>query len=72
MRTWIRSLALCLAAGVSVEAQTAKDGWQSLFDGHTLSGWHALGFSRIPPGGVQRAVVDLVESIAPPQTRVGS
>jgi len=50
MRTWIRSLALCLAAGVSAEAQTAKDGWQSLFDGHTLSGWHALGFSRIPPG----------------------
>ena len=26
-------------------------------------------FSRIPPGGVQRAVVDLVESIAPEKAR---
>jgi transcriptional regulator with XRE-family HTH domain len=26
-------------------------------------------FSRIPPGSVQRAVVELVESIAPPQVR---
>src|SRR5262249_37541165 len=25
-------------------------GWQLLFDGHTLTGWHGLGFSNTPPG----------------------
>src|SRR4030095_5721263 len=28
----------------------AKDGWQLLFDGRTLTGWHGLGFSTTPPG----------------------
>src|SRR5262245_42525829 len=31
-------------------AADARDGWQLLFDGKTLSGWHGLGFSTTPPG----------------------
>ena len=31
-------------------AQSANDHWISLFDGHSLNGWHALGYQRIPPG----------------------
>ena len=27
-----------------------RDGWQLLFDGHSLTGWHGLGFPNIPPG----------------------
>jgi hypothetical protein len=27
-----------------------KEGWQLLFDGHTLKGWHALGFATMPAG----------------------
>lgn len=27
-----------------------KDGWQLLFDGRTLTGWHALGFGYMPSG----------------------
>jgi len=49
MRTCIRSFTLCLAIGLSAGAQTAKNDWHSLFDGHTLSGWHALGYPHIPP-----------------------
>jgi len=28
----------------------ADAGWQLLFDGRTLSGWHGLGFTNTPPG----------------------
>jgi hypothetical protein len=31
-------------------AVNGTDGWQSLFDGRTLKGWHALGFSETPAG----------------------
>jgi hypothetical protein len=31
-------------------AADARDGWQLLFDGKTLAGWHGLGFSTTPPG----------------------
>ena len=34
----------------AVSAAEAKDGWQSLFDGKSLAGWHGLGFSTTPPG----------------------
>ena len=40
-------LALCPAI---LGAQTPSDGWQSLFDGHSLAGWHALGFATMPSG----------------------
>jgi hypothetical protein len=59
MRTFVLTLVLCLAgvAGSAAaqlpNALTATDrydGWQLLFDGRTLTGWHALGFPRIPPG----------------------
>ena len=31
-------------------AADARDGWQLLFDGTTLTGWHGLGFHTTPPG----------------------
>jgi len=31
-------------------AADARDGWQLLFDGKTLNGWHGLGFKTTPPG----------------------
>ena len=31
-------------------AAEARDGWQLLFDGRTLTGWHGLGFQTTPPG----------------------
>jgi hypothetical protein len=39
-------------AARAATAQMARpnDGWQSLFDGKTLHGWHALGYSTMPPG----------------------
>ena len=27
-----------------------RDGWQLLFDGHSLAGWHGLGFPNVPSG----------------------
>ena len=33
-----------------LSAAEQKDGWQLLFDGRTLNGWHALGFSTMPSG----------------------
>jgi hypothetical protein len=54
----IAALALAGAAMQPVRAQahnelTASErsqGWQLLFDGHTLAGWHGLGFPQIPAG----------------------
>ena len=34
----------------TLTAQDAAQGWQLLFDGKTLAGWHGLGFSNTPPG----------------------
>ena len=31
-------------------AAERKAGWQLLFDGHSLTGWHALGFTTMPQG----------------------
>ena len=43
--------ALCLCGIVhGAAAQEKRSGWQSLFDGRTLNGWHALGYNNIPPG----------------------
>ncbi|HEY2375223.1 MAG TPA: DUF1080 domain-containing protein [Gemmatimonadaceae bacterium] len=51
MRTFIYASTLCVIVAASAAAQSSKDGgWQSLFDGHTLNAWHALGFSHIPSG----------------------
>jgi hypothetical protein len=51
MTTRLLLTSLAVAALVrTATAQTSTDGWQSLFDGRTLSGWHALGYPRIPPG----------------------
>lgn len=33
-----------------VTAADARGGWQPLFDGKTLNGWHGLGFQTTPPG----------------------
>lgn len=48
MRYLILSL-LLFSPGI-LGAQTPKDGWRSLFDGHSLAGWHALGFPTMPTG----------------------
>jgi len=39
-------------------------GWQLLFDGHTLNGWHGLGFKGIPPGfwAVEGGAIKRVEN----------
>jgi hypothetical protein len=34
----------------TLTASEKADGWQLLFDGHSLSGWHGLGFKETPPG----------------------
>ena len=44
------TLALTFVLPAAGAAQTHNDGWQSLFDGRTLRGWHALGYRQIPPG----------------------
>jgi hypothetical protein len=31
-------------------AAEQHDGWRLLFDGHTLAGWHGLGYAKMPPG----------------------
>ena len=33
-----------------LSAAERRDGWQLLFDGHSLAGWHGLGFPNIPSG----------------------
>ena len=33
-----------------LSAVEAAAGWQLLFDGRTLAGWHALGYAETPPG----------------------
>ena len=33
-----------------LSAVEAAAGWQLLFDGRTLTGWHGLGFTKTPPG----------------------
>ena len=38
------------AAPNTLTAAEAADGWQLLFDGKTLTGWHGLGFADTPPG----------------------
>jgi len=51
MRFTIRcALALAFSLPAVSAAQTHNEGWQSLFDGHSLKGWHALGYEHIPPG----------------------
>jgi Domain of Unknown Function (DUF1080) len=49
----------CLVAARMAAAQSApneltaaerRDGWQLLFDGHSLRGWHGLGFPSMPSG----------------------
>lgn len=50
MRTTAWGLTLCFVAVVSAAAQTKDGRWISLFDRHTLNGWHALGYPRIPAG----------------------
>jgi hypothetical protein len=40
-------------AEAALNALTEKekqDGWQLLFDGRSLNGWHGLGFKDVPPG----------------------
>jgi hypothetical protein len=44
------ALALSWVLPAAAAAQAHNDGWQSLFDGRTLKGWHALGFPHTPPG----------------------
>jgi hypothetical protein len=59
--TTICTLAICSTLGLrSAAAQSAspneltpverRDGWQLLFDGRTLAGWHALGLATMPQG----------------------
>ena len=48
MRYPIHTLLVLLPAIAG--AQASNDGWQSLFDGHSLAGWHALGFATMPAG----------------------
>ena len=46
----IVGIAICLTVGLRSGAAQQKEKWQPLFDGRTLKGWHALGFSSIPSG----------------------
>ena len=46
----IVGIAICLTVGHRSGAAQQQEKWQPLFDGHTLKGWHALGFSSIPSG----------------------
>src|SRR5207253_2791949 len=60
MRTWACELiAVASLASTTLHAQTKpnvlsaaerKVGWTLIFDGRTLNGWHALGFSSMPDG----------------------
>lgn len=54
----IAAIAVCSTFAVNSPAQApnvltraeAQAGWQLLFDGQTLQGWHALGFHSVPAG----------------------
>jgi len=50
MRPIIGSALLCCTVAVASLAQSPATEWHSLFDGHSLNGWHALGYPRIPTG----------------------
>lgn len=63
---YVTTIALTVLLPLSAAAQTTRQaatprlntltasekaaGWQLLFDGHSLSGWHGLGFKETPPG----------------------
>ena len=52
---WIVAVCCLLLANVaagqnSLSAAERKAGWQLLFDGKTLKGWHGLGFRGVPAG----------------------
>jgi hypothetical protein len=44
------AVAVAAAAPNELTAAEAAAGWQLLFDGKTLRGWHGLGFADTPPG----------------------
>ena len=52
-RTARRDFCDCAGPGTrtnQLSAAEKADGWQLLFDGRTLAGWHGLGFKDTPPG----------------------
>src|ERR1044071_5882475 len=53
LATAIMFVAACTGHHAGPNTLTAGergDGWQLLFDGRTLTGWHGLGYAATPPG----------------------